>query len=203
MDKINKAFRAEVKFLSGAADEAGFPSHSGQEVALIGRSNVGKSSLINALFDRKALARVSHTPGRTRQLNFFQLTGEPIVVVDLPGYGYSRVSKSEAANWQRLIVNYLVHRKQLNIIFMLIDARRGLMESDIKVANLFTEYGIHFRIILTKIDKLNKTQLTKATEGLVTKIKTLPSCYPEVLAVSSHAKSGIEEVRKAILGKEK
>lgn len=191
-------FQREVRFITGAVSAGGFPQHYGVEVALLGRSNVGKSSLLNALVGQKALARVSNTPGRTRQLNFF-LVGEQMMLVDLPGYGYSKVSKSEAANWQQLIVTYLKKRSHLRLAMVLIDARRGLMNSDMQVLQLLAINGVPCQIILTKIDKLNATELQTVQQQVLAQSQNIASLHPHLIVTSSRKRHGIDEVKMALL----
>ena len=148
-----KLFAGECEFIWGSADIDSLPPQSLPEVAFVGRSNAGKSSLINALTHRKTLARVSHTPGRTRQINFFKLGGR-LMLVDLPGYGYAKASKTLAAEWQALIFAYLRGRANLRRVVLLIDARRGVLEIDRAVMELLDKSAVSYCLSLTKIDQL-------------------------------------------------
>ncbi len=191
-------FRRKVHFITGAVNTGGFPPHDGVEIALLGRSNVGKSSLLNALVGQKALARVSNTPGRTRQLNFF-LIDDKLMLVDLPGYGYSRVSKNEAATWQQLIVAYLNKRPHLRVALVLIDSRRGLMKSDLQVLQLLATNGTACQIILTKTDKISSAELAKVRQQVSEQSQAIASCYPDIICTSSRKRQGIDAVQQTLL----
>src|SRR4051812_30215243 len=145
-------FAQECEFLRGAASLTDIPAPALPEVAFVGRSNVGKSSLVNALTGRKTLARVSNTPGRTREINFFRL-GERLMLADLPGYGYARVSKADSARWTELIFAYLRGRPNLRRAVLLIDSRRGLLSNDVEVMDLLDRAAVSYQLVLTKTDK--------------------------------------------------
>ena len=164
------------------------------EVCFIGRSNVGKSSLINALFERRNLARTSKTPGRTQELNFFSL-GEKSYIVDLPGYGYAKASKDKRSDWQTLIKSYIAERHSLKRVFTLVDARHGLKDNDREFFSFLDTYAVNYQIILTKIDKVKKTEMTKLLDEINSKIEEHPACNPEFLLTSAIKKSGISEIR--------
>jgi GTP-binding protein len=164
------------------------------EVCFIGRSNVGKSTLINALFERKNLARTSKTPGRTQELNFFSL-GDRNYIVDLPGYGYAKASKDKRSDWQSLIKSYIAERRSLKRVFALVDARHGLKENDREFFSFLDTYAVNYQIILTKIDKVKKTEMSKLLEEINTKIQEHPACNPEFFLTSAIKKSGICEIR--------
>ena len=184
----------EVSFLKGVAGIDGLPPDREAEVCFIGRSNVGKSSLINALFERRNLARTSKTPGRTQELNFFSL-GEKSYVVDLPGYGYAKASKDKRSDWQTLIKSYIAERRSLKRVFTLVDARHGLKDNDREFFSFLDTYAVNYQIILTKIDKVKKTELPKLLDEINSKIEEHPACNPEFLMTSAIKKSGISEIR--------
>ncbi|MDC3075956.1 ribosome biogenesis GTP-binding protein YihA/YsxC [Paracoccaceae bacterium] len=185
-------------FLKGVAGIDDLPSDRESEVCFIGRSNVGKSSLINALFDRRNLARTSKTPGRTQELNFFSL-GEKSYVVDLPGYGYAKASKDKRSDWQGLIKSYIAERRSLKRVFTLVDARHGLKENDREFFFFLDTYAVNYQIILTKIDKVKKPDMQKLLDEMNEKIKEHPACHTEVFLASALKKSGISEIRAAML----
>ena len=184
----------EVSFLKGVAGIDGLPPDREAEVCFIGRSNVGKSSLINALFERRNLARTSKTPGRTQELNFFSL-GEKSYIVDLPGYGYAKTSKDKRSDWQTLIKSYIAERRSLKRVFTLVDARHGLKDNDREFFSFLDTYAVNYQIILTKIDKVKKTELPKLLDEINSKIEEHPACNPEFLMTSAIKKSGISEIR--------
>ncbi len=150
----NKIFRQEIKFIAGVTQTNNFPKSMLPQIAFWGKSNVGKSSLINTLCKQKSLARVSHTPGRTQQINFFSVANK-IIITDLPGYGFAKVSKSQRIHWQNLISYYLHHEDKLELVNLLIDARRGIKDNDIEVMELLQSCNKKFQIVLTKTDKVN------------------------------------------------
>ena len=172
----------------------GLPPDREAEVCFIGRSNVGKSSLINALFERRNLARNSKTPGRTQELNFFSL-GEKSYIVDLPGYGYAKASKDKRSDWQTLIKSYIAERRSLKRVFTLVDARHGLKDNDREFFSFLDTYAVNYQIILTKIDKVKKTDMPKLLDEINSKIEEHPACNPEFLMTSAIKKSGISEIR--------
>ncbi len=191
-------FAAECEFVAGADTQVRLPSLNLPEIAFAGRSNVGKSSLINALTNRKTLARVSHTPGRTQQINFFDLGGR-LTLVDLPGYGYAEVSKEKKQNWGELIKDYLRGRTNLQAVCLLIDGRHGLKPLDHEIMDLLDESAVSYRVILTKADKVSKTDRTvidETMEGL----KKHTAAFPAVQLTSSHDVVGIEELRAMLAG---
>lgn len=149
-----KIFKQEVKFIAGASKINQLPSLTLQQIAFVGKSNVGKSSLINTICRRKNLARVSHTPGRTQQLNFFSIA-EKLVLVDMPGYGFAKVPLKEKEKWEKLIVHYLQNSPNLKLVNLLIDARRGVKENDLKMLELLNLYQKKVQIVLTKADKVS------------------------------------------------
>jgi GTP-binding protein len=183
--------------LKGVAAIDSLPPDREAEVCFIGRSNVGKSSLINALFERRNLARTSKTPGRTQELNFFSL-GEKSYIVDLPGYGYAKASKDKRSDWQTLIKSYIAERRSLKRVFTLVDARHGLKDNDREFFSFLDTYAVNYQIILTKIDKVKKTDMPKLLDEINSKIEEHPACNPEFLMTSAIKKSGISEIRNVI-----
>lgn len=151
--ELDRLFSGEINFIFGSNEPGKLPPESFPEIAVVGKSNVGKSSLINALTNRKALARVSHTPGRTQQINFFQVR-DKFCLVDLPGYGYAKVSKADHKNWEKMIIGYLAKRPNLKLVLLLVDGRHGIKENDIQVMELLQSYGIYYWLVYTKSDKV-------------------------------------------------
>ena len=180
--------------MKGVAGIDGLPPDREAEVCFIGRSNVGKSSLINALFERRNMARTSKTPGRTQELNFFSL-GEKSYIVDLPGYGYAKTSKDKRSDWQTLIKSYIAERRSLKRVFTLVDARHGLKDNDLEFFSFLDTYAVNYQIILTKIDKVKKTDMPKILDEINSKIEEHPACNPEFLMTSAIKRSGISEIR--------
>ncbi len=189
-----KLFAQECRFVSGAADYSGLPRDSLPEVAFAGRSNVGKSSLINALTGRKTLARTSNTPGRTRQINFFDLGGR-LMLVDLPGYGYARAPKSEIRVWTKLIEDYLKGRVGLRRLCLLIDGRHGLKPVDDELMTLLDTAAVPYRIVLTKCDKVRAAELAQHEEGVRKALSSHPAGLPDAILTSAVKGMGIEALR--------
>ena len=189
-----KLFAGSCEFVWGTGDIESLPPQSLPEVAFVGRSNVGKSSLINALTNRKTLARVSHTPGRTREINFFKL-GDRLMLADLPGYGYAKASKAMAAEWQKLIFAYLRGRASLRRVSLLIDARRGVLELDRDVMRLLDEAAVSFAIVLTKTDKLTPGQLAETLATVDNEARKYTAAFPEISATSALRHAGLDPVK--------
>ncbi len=166
------------------------------EAGFVGRSNVGKSSLVNALTGRKTLARVSHTPGRTQQLNFFDLGGH-LMMVDMPGYGFAKVSKQMRADWDDLIFTYLRDQKTLRVVFMLIDSRHGIKDVDLAVMSLLDSSGVPYRIVLTKVDKAEALEDMMAKTAEV--LKKRPAAFPLIYPTSAETGDGLAALRTAVL----
>jgi GTP-binding protein len=192
-------FKGPCTFVKGVVKIDGLPQDGRPEVAFAGRSNVGKSSLINALTRRTTLARVSVTPGRTRELNFFTLgKDEELTLVDMPGYGYARASKSEIKGWTRLIRDYLKGRRELKRVFLLIDARHGIKPNDEETMTAMDEAAVSYQVVLTKADKPKASEL-EATKAKVAEALTKHvAAYPVVLTTSARMGSGIPELRAAV-----
>lgn len=187
-------FARPCDFLLSATNMNQVPESELPEVAFAGRSNVGKSSLINALTGRKTLARTSNTPGRTRQVNFFDLGGR-LMVVDLPGYGYARAPKTEIAEWTALIEDYLRGRAQLRRVCLLIDARHGPKETDRQAMALLDQSAVPYQVVLTKCDKVKKSPRQARIDGILSELSKHTAAHPDVLATSSRKGDGIPELR--------
>ncbi|MDD3020428.1 MAG: ribosome biogenesis GTP-binding protein YihA/YsxC [Alphaproteobacteria bacterium] len=195
---IRKVFGGPCDFRLGIADLYQLPPSQIPEIAFAGRSNVGKSSLINALMGRK-IAHVSHTPGRTQQLNFFEV-GEHFWLVDMPGYGYAKVSKKLKNNWNQVLRDYLKGRPNLRVVFLLIDSRHGLKDNDIEMMDMLDQAAVSYRIILTKSDEPKKSDLDNTKAQVEEKLIKHPAAFPESFPVSSWKKQGIEDLQRMILG---
>lgn len=176
---------------------ADLPDDDLPEVAFAGRSNVGKSSLINALTGRKDIARTSNTPGRTQELNFFDLGGR-LMMVDLPGYGYAKASKSKVKLWQKAMRDYLRGRASLRRAFVLIDARHGIKDQDRAVMDMLDEAAVSYQVILTKADKEKETALANVLARTARELTGHVAAYPEILVTSSRKNRGLDEVRAAM-----
>ena len=190
-------FARPVEFVKSVVDLEHLPASRMPEVCFAGRSNVGKSSLINALTNQNGLARASNTPGRTRELNFFNASGR-LHIVDLPGYGYARASKSDIARWTTLTRAYLRGRAPLRRVFVLVDSRHGLKESDLELFAMLDEAAVTYQIVLTKADKLKKGELAKVQAATEAAVKKRPAAFPEVVATSSEKGRGLPELRAEI-----
>jgi GTP-binding protein len=190
-----KLFAGPCDFFWGTGNIESLPPQSLPEVAFVGRSNVGKSSLVNALTGRKTLARVSQTPGRTRELNFFNLGGK-LTLVDLPGYGYAKASKALAMEWQTLIFAYLSGRASLRRVALLIDARRGLMDTDLAVMELLDRAAVSYALVLTKADEQSAAGLDKVMAAASSEAKNHTAALVELFPTSSLKNKGLEPLRE-------
>jgi len=192
-----KLFAGPCAFMAGAARAEGLPPIGAPEVAFAGRSNVGKSSLINALTGRISLARISHTPGRTQELNFFDLGGKA-TLVDMPGYGYAAVSKAKSAAWGKLIRDYLRGRPSLLRVFVLVDGRHGLKENDKETLRLLDAAAVSYLVVLTKRDEVKAADQPARIAAALEALGAHPAAYPEVVFTSARSGEGLTEVRAHI-----
>jgi len=192
-----KMFAGPVEFLKGVVAMSGLPAADRLEVCFAGRSNVGKSSLINAITGRKAIARASNTPGRTQEINFFTL-GESHYLVDLPGYGYANAPLAKVEAWQRLLKQYLSGRPNLRRAFVLIDARHGIKDVDEEIMSLLDSSAVTFQCVLTKADKLKAGERDKVLDQVRGKLAKHPAAFPELIVTSSEKGEGIATLRAVI-----
>ena len=190
-------FAQECQFVAGADSVERLPPPGLPEVAFAGRSNVGKSSLLNALTGRKHLARVSNTPGRTQQINFFQL-GRQLMLVDLPGHGYAQVSRSKVKGWTRLTEAYIRGRPNLQRVLLLVDAKVGTKDADEPLMDLMDESGLSYQVVVTKADKLKPAELAAMKAKLATQLARRPACHPEIPVTSAADGAGIAALRQAL-----
>jgi GTP-binding protein len=190
-------FSLPCVFVKGVVSVDGLPDEPIPEVAFAGRSNVGKSSLLNAMLGQGGLARTSNTPGRTREVNFFRL-GDALHIVDMPGYGYARAPKAMVAGWQRLVYDYLRGRRQLARVFHLIDSRHGVKPNDRDAMTVMDKSAVSYQLVLTKIDKLKRQELEAVEAATLAEIAKHGAAYPILLATSAEKKTGIDELRQAV-----
>jgi len=192
-------FKQPCRFVKGVVGLDGLPKDGRPEIAFAGRSNVGKSSLINALTGRTSLARVSVTPGRTRELNFFTLGRDAVFyLVDMPGYGYAKAPKSQVRGWTRLIGDYLRGRSELKRVFLLIDARHGIKANDQETMKLLDEAAVSYQVVLTKADKPKASEMEAVQAKVAELLAKQPAAYPQILTTSSRFDTGIPELRAAV-----
>lgn len=189
-------FAQDCTFVAAAPNEAALPPDRLPEVAFLGRSNVGKSSLVNALTGRKTLARVSDTPGRTREILFFDL--KRLMLVDLPGYGFAAAPKHEIQRWSRLVPLYLKGRAGLKRVLLLINSRHGLKPADRDFMQLFDEFAVPYQIVLTKLDKAMPAELGPRLEAMAAELARHVAAHPQLHLTSAHQNFGIAELRAAL-----
>lgn len=197
-EEAEKLFRRPCTFVKGVVRVDDLPADTRPEVAFAGRSNVGKSTLLNALVGQKSLARTSNTPGRTREVNYFLLDGR-VYLVDLPGYGFARAPKKEVAGWNRLIQDYLKGRAGLRRVFLLIDARHGLKASDQPTLTLMDAAAVSYQVVLTKADKVKQSELERTIERTAKALARHPAAHPDLIVTSSRKGTGLSDLRTAIL----
>ena len=190
-------FSNQIFFVKGVVDVSGLPKDGRVEVCFAGRSNVGKSSLINALTGRRSLARTSNTPGRTQEINFFSL-GETNYLVDLPGYGYAKAPINKVDRWQALLRSYLSSRASLRRVFLLIDIRHGIKPPDEELITLLNKVAVTFQVVMTKCDKVGSKSVKQVLDNTRKHLELQPTAYPEILVTSSIKKVGVDFLRAKI-----
>jgi GTP-binding protein len=190
-------FASDWRFVAAAGTPASLPAMRGAEIAFAGRSNVGKSSLINALTSRNALARTSRTPGRTQELVFFA-ADDRLTLVDMPGYGYAAAPKPKIAAWTELIHAYLKGRANLKRVYLLLDARRGLADTDIPLLTTLDAAAVSYQLVLTKVDEVKPSEIATCIKSATDTLATHPAAFPGVLVTSVKTGAGIPELRAAV-----
>jgi GTP-binding protein len=199
IEAARKLFAGEVKFVKGVVKLDGLPAGDRPEIAFAGRSNVGKSSLINALVNRKQLARASNTPGRTQEINFFDLGAGKLYLVDLPRYGFAEAPKASVEAWSRFTLNYLRGRATLKRVFLLVDSRRGLGEVDLGIMAKLDSAAVGYQIVLTKTDKIKASEVEATVKDTIAKLKKQAAAHPHVIATSAEEGDGLPQLRAEIL----
>ncbi|WP_273435571.1 ribosome biogenesis GTP-binding protein YihA/YsxC [Sandarakinorhabdus limnophila] len=200
IEAARKRFAGPVSFLLSAPELRFLPAPDVPEIAVAGRSNVGKSSLLNAITGRNGLARASVTPGRTQELNVFEV-GEPTLfrIIDMPGYGFAEAPKDVVRQWKHLVFDYLRGRTVLRRVLVLIDCRHGIKPVDREIMSMLDKAAVSFQVVLTKGDKIKPTELAKVHEAVSAAARINPAAYPEVIATSAEKGEGIPELRAAVL----
>lgn len=207
MEQQSHEFPRNWIFLRGVPSPEFLPPEGPPEIAFAGRSNVGKSSLINAIVGRRALARTSNTPGRTQELNYFVPHGHsgegddlpPLALVDMPGYGFAQAPKAKVESWTRFVFDYLRGRATLKRVFLLIDARHGIKSVDREVMDMLDRAAVSYQVVLTKTDRIRGTEVDSLQEDVLSHLKKRGAAYPQVLATSAEKGTGIDELRNAIM----
>jgi GTP-binding protein len=201
IEAARKAFAGPIAFLKSAPELRFLPDQSVPEVAFAGRSNVGKSSLLNALTNRNSLARTSNTPGRTQELNFFDVGGDPLVfrLVDMPGYGFAKAPKDMVRKWRYLVNDYLRGRQALKRVLVLIDSRHGIKDVDREILDMLDAAAVSYRVVLTKADKIKASELARVAEETEAEARKRPAAHPGIIATSSEKGMGLPELRAAVL----
>jgi len=205
IEAARRLFAGPIAFLKSAPELRFLPDPVPPEIAFAGRSNVGKSSLLNALTNRSALARTSNTPGRTQELNFFDLgaqaPGDParVRLVDMPGYGFAKAPPDVVRRWRHLVNDYLRGRQVLKRALVLIDSRHGIKDVDREIMGMLDKAAVGYRLVLTKADKVKATDLAAVAERTATEARKRPAAHPDILATSSEGGMGLPELRAAVL----
>lgn len=200
VEAARKLFAGPVEFLKSAPELRFLPDPEVPEVAFAGRSNVGKSSLLNGLTNRNGLARTSNTPGRTQELNYFDVGAPPVMrLVDMPGYGFAKAPKDMVRKWRYLVNDYLRGRQVLKRALVLIDSRHGIKDVDRDIMKMLDDAAVSYHLVLTKADKIKATELTAVLEQTATEARTRPAAHPEIIVTSSETGLGMAELRAAVL----
>ncbi len=193
----NLIFYQQAEHFTAAADITHFPKLDIPEVCFAGRSNVGKSSLINSICSKRSLARTSNTPGRTQLIHFYNIQNK-LFLSDLPGYGYAKAPRSKILEWTKLMESYFKNRINLSRVFILIDARRGIKNSDHELMKLLNIVAVNFQCILTKIDKITVTALNEVTKDTMSQIDKYAAAYPNIIKSSSNKKIGVDKIHECL-----